>query len=149
MITLGKKRSSSQLNSSIPLEVIVLETGFFQKLKSRLENWFKKPERFQLPTKKHFQIDAITNEPASMTPPASSLSAEEPGLVSLPGTNVLQFPQPGPQDSQDPPVPGGFRVDASSRPKVCPVCRTANQITRLPSNAWKCEACQHTWSVRN
>lgn len=40
----------------------------------------------------------------------------------------------------------GFRVEAVTRPKQCPICRTANKITRLPSNQWKCTECGHTWN---
>jgi hypothetical protein len=41
--------------------------------------------------------------------------------------------------------PGEFLVLAETIPKQCPLCRTENKVTRLPTNQWQCDECKHTW----
>lgn len=41
----------------------------------------------------------------------------------------------------------GFRVEAATRPQVCPVCRTpGGKIARTESLRFQCRKCDYEWS---
>jgi hypothetical protein len=42
---------------------------------------------------------------------------------------------------------GGFQINATTRPQICPVCRThGGQIERLPGDRFRCRTCCNEWS---
>jgi hypothetical protein len=42
---------------------------------------------------------------------------------------------------------GGFKINASTRPQICPVCRTpGGKIERLDDSRFKCRLCAYEWS---
>ncbi len=128
-----------------PMTISDQEPTFIQKIKDRFGKLFNKPKRFEPERKKHFEILSQDFDPAAVVPPI------DPNYPAHPPTPLPPPPgvRPVPPQNPEPSVPGGFHVDATTRPKICPVCRTPNQITRLASGAWKCLECQHTWEDRD
>jgi hypothetical protein len=42
---------------------------------------------------------------------------------------------------------GGFQVQATTRPQICPVCRTSGgRIERTADSRFRCRSCGHDWS---
>ncbi len=67
-------------------------------------------------------------------PPKKLFRIESPKIISI-----------DPEGSEQ--EPNHFTVHSMTRPNICPICRTENKITRLPSNEWNCEECGHTWQI--
>ena len=42
-----------------------------------------------------------------------------------------------------------FVIQGETRSKICPYCRSHDQITRLPSGTLQCKVCDHEWNGGN
>ncbi len=41
---------------------------------------------------------------------------------------------------------GRFGISGGTRPKLCPRCRTRDNVTRGSDQRWKCKVCDFRWS---
>jgi hypothetical protein len=110
---------------------------------NKLKSWWKKLRRKRFRITDEYSATLETSEPSNHDQPLSLVRRKSFRITNE--YSVTSRPDQSVNNDQSPSSVSGFSVVARTRPKQCPVCRTADRITRLESKDWKCEECGYTW----